>query len=143
MVIIFFFFIIQGWFTNLISSNLIEKKTGQKRDFVYLHAAVYAGKSRKSKDQKGLEYFVIENGGYNDPVTRKGFIAARKIDEAFEEKSNFFVMSPPKDGNNKSTRYLVLQKALACLGLCYTYDMQAVREDFKILEYPCMQLLKW
>ena len=35
-------------------------------------------------------------------------------------------MSPPKDRKNKSTRYLVLQRALASIGLEYTYHIRAV-----------------
>ena len=108
-----------GWIYNLLSPLLLTIGTGQKRSLPYLHSSVYAGVF----DGK---HYVIENGGFTDGETHTGKISARTIDEAFEKESNFFVVSPPKDSSDKSTRYLVLQRALACLGVDYVYDMRAV-----------------
>jgi hypothetical protein len=95
-----------GWIYNLLSPLLRTIGTGQKRSFPYLHSSVYAGVF----DGK---HYVIENGGFTDEETHTGKISARTIDEAFEKESNFFSVSPPKDSSDKSTRYLVLQRALA------------------------------
>ena len=49
-------------------------------------------------------------------------------------------MSPPKDSSGKSTRYLVLQRALACLGVEYVYSMKAVScETFATALFGAME----
>ena len=50
-----------------------------------------------------------------------GMISARKLEEAFEKEANFFVLSPPRDARGNSTRQILLQRALASLGLFYEY----------------------
>ena len=92
-------------------------RTGQVRSFAYLHTSVYAGK------HGGVDY-VIENGGGDSYGI--GTIDLSTLDDAFEQDACFFVVSPPKDPQGKSTRYLVLEKALASLGLKYIYNMRAV-----------------
>ena len=54
------------------------------------------------------------------------FIECCPLKEAFEKDARFFVLNPPLDENNKSTRYLVLQRALASIGVCFKYHMAAV-----------------
>ena len=92
-------------------------ETGQARRFAYLHAAVYAGEHNGN-------HYVIENGGHFGEGI--GMINAETFDDAFETDAQFFVLSPPKDFNGKSTRYMVLQRALASCGLYYKYHMRAV-----------------
>ena len=46
-------------------------------------------------------------------------ISATPVEKAFERDAEFFVLSPPKDSDGRSTRYLVLQRALASLGMYY------------------------
>ena len=55
-----------------------------------------------------------------------GMISANPMEKAFEDDAKFFVLSPPKDSEGRSTRYLVLQRALASLGLYYRYHLRAV-----------------
>ena len=52
-----------------------------------------------------------------------GRITARPLEKAFEENAEFFVLSPPKDSNGRSTRSILLQRALACLGLEYEFNI--------------------
>ena len=92
-------------------------ETGQARRFAYLHAAVYAG-------EHNGDHYVIENGGHFGEGI--GMINAKTFEGAFEADAQFFVLSPPKDSNGKSTRYMVLQRALASCGLYYKYHMRAV-----------------
>ena len=53
-------------------------------------------------------------------------ITAKPMEKAFEENARFFIMSPPKDSEGNSTRHLLLQRALACLGTFYHYHMRSV-----------------
>ena len=108
----------KGDLYNMIAPIIMAMKTGQPRKYPYLHAAVYAGM------HKGYHY-VIENGGHLTG-SRLGMISATPMDRAFEENAEFFVLSPPKDSEGRSTRYLVLQRALASLGMYYNYHMRAV-----------------
>ena len=94
-------------------------ETGQARRFAYLHAAVYAGEHNGN-------HYVIENGGSLRGSKGIGMIDAETFEDAFETDTEFFVLSPPKDSNGKSTRYMVLQRALASCGLYYEYHMRAV-----------------
>ena len=54
------------------------------------------------------------------------FVECCPLKEAFEKDARFFVLNPPLDENNKSTRYLVLQRALASIGVCFKYNKAAV-----------------
>ena len=36
------------------------------------------------------------------------------------------MVNPPADSNGASTRYLVLQRALASIGICFEYHIRAV-----------------
>ena len=107
----------QGWIYDSFSPLLTMVTKKQKRPFAYLHVAVYAGK------QDGVNYF-IENYGHDGDGY--GRIRAVPIDEAFEDDAHFFVVSPPKDKAGKSTRYIIIQRALACIGVQYEYHMRAV-----------------
>ena len=108
---------LRGWLYNTLSPFILGIMKGQIRSFAYLHASVYAGK------HEGLDY-VIENGGGDSRGI--GTIDLASMEDAFEPDASFFIVSPPKDPQGKSTRYLVLQRALACLGLKYIYNMRAV-----------------
>ena len=95
---------LMGKLTNSVASILLGVKTGEFRKYPYLHAAVYAGKHAG-------RHYVIENGGaYSTGI---GMVSALPIEEAFEADAKFLIISPPKDSNGRSTRYLVLQRALA------------------------------
>ena len=107
----------KGWLYNTFADIIMLLKTKQKRNFTYLHAAVYAGKYAG-------RHYVIENGGHDGGGT--GTISVLPIEDAFELDASFFIVSPPKDSKNQSTRYLVLQRALASIGLKYSYHMSAV-----------------
>ena len=112
----------QGVMSNLFAPVLTLIDSGQARQYAYLHAAVYAG------DHLG-EHHVIENGGgftESSEGTLLGMVNACKIGEAFEKDAKFFVLSPPRDSTGRSTRYMVLQRALATCGLFYDYHMRAV-----------------
>ena len=107
-----------SFFLNLLAPFLLGVKTGEARKFPYLHAAIYAGKFN------GCHY-VIENGGFFG-WNNLGMISAVPMEKAFEEDARFFIMSPPKDSDGNSTRHLILQRALACLGTFYHYHMRSV-----------------
>jgi hypothetical protein len=109
----------RGWIYDSFSSLIALITTNQMRPFAYRHVAIYAGKV-------GGVHYTIENGGYDDSETGIGSIAARPIDKAFEEDAKFFVVSPPKDKRGRSTRYIVLQRALASIGVTYEYHMRAI-----------------
>ena len=50
-----------------------------------------------------------------------GYVCPEPLKKAFGSDAKFFVLNPPND-----TRYLVLQRALASIGVCYEYHMRAV-----------------
>ena len=106
-----------GMIANFLAPILMTVKTRQPRKYAYLHAAVYAGIHNN-------KHYVIENGGQLENGI--GMISATPMENAFERDAKFFVLSPPKDSEGRSTRYLVLQRALASLGLYYRYHMRAV-----------------
>ena len=108
-----------GKITNRISKLLLGAYTGQPRKYPYLHVAVYAGKCNG-------KHYVIENGGGYPDLGNVGMISAVPLEAAFEEDAHFFVLSPPRDSTGKSTRHLVLQRALSCLGTFFHYHMRAV-----------------
>ena len=111
-----------GFLADWFGPSLIKLVTGQNRDFVYLHVAVYAGKYEE-KD------FVIHNGGKSSFSDNLGMISAEPLEKAFHKDARFFILSPPVvfEGNSpQSTRYLVLQRALASLGTYFDYDLRAV-----------------
>lgn len=68
--------------------------------------------------------YVVENGGHDG--TGNGKIQMLPIGEAFETDAHFVVVSPPKDSSERSTRYMLLQRALASLGVQYEYHMRSV-----------------
>ena len=108
-----------SFFLNLLAPFLMGVNTGEARMYPYLHAAVYAGKFDGS-------HYVIENGGGDPKYDNLGMISAVPMDKAFEEDASFFIMSPPKDPEGNSTRHLLLQRALACLGTFYHYHIRSV-----------------
>ena len=123
---------ITSYFLNLFAPIIMKFETGEARESPYLHVAVYAGKFEG-------RHYVIENGGgfteYLHPHHGLiGMISVVPMDEAFEEDAKFFVMSPPKDSKVQSTRQLVLQRALACLGTFYYYHLRSVNcEGFAMI----------
>ena len=120
----------EGTFQNLFAPVLTMIDAGQARQYAYLHAAVYAGEYNGN-------HYVIENGGAlcDEGI---GMIDAETFEDAFEADAEFFVLSPPKDSNGKSTRYMVLQRALASCGLYYKYHMRAVScEAFAMTMMNC------
>ena len=98
----------------------------QMRTFAYLHAAIYVGK------YNGVEY-VIENGGNDEDTPGKGRIDLLPVADAFESGAHFVVASPPKDKNGRSTRYILIQRALACIGVDFSYNMRSVSCETFIL----------
>ena len=106
-----------GWLYNLLAPLLLMAKTKQGRNYPYLHASVYAG-------EHNGHHYVIENGGGDGYGI--GTIDAKIMEKCYEMNAKFFVLSPPKDSQGRSTRYLVLQRAFACLGIYYIYNMRAV-----------------
>ena len=104
--------------------------TGSPRKYPYLHAAVYAGFhkplicSHCEEGQCTGHHYVIENGGHlGDGI---GIISAQPLEKAYEKDAEFFVLSPPKDQEGRSTRYLILERALASLGMYYHFNIRAV-----------------
>ena len=109
-----------GYLFKLLEPVFLKIATGEDRKFAYMHVAVYAGM------WKG-KHFVIHNGGPNSKWDNNlGMISAAPIEEAFDKEGSFFIMSPPKDSKGETTRYTVLERALACLGTFYDYDIRAV-----------------
>mgnify|MGYP001399947731 CR=1 FL=1 len=108
-----------GWLGNCVRKKILKFATGEARKFAYCHVAVYAGKYNGN-------HYVIHNGGNNWKHLGLGMISAVTIEEAFEKKALFFVLSPPKDSDGNSTRNLILQRALACLGTFFAYNIRAV-----------------
>ena len=107
----------EGYMSNLFAPIYFQITAEQSRQYAYLHAAIYAGK------HKGKHY-VIENGGhYGEGI---GMVDVEELDEAFEKDAQFFILQPKRDSSGKSTRYMVLQRALACCGLYYEYHLRAV-----------------
>ena len=129
----------EAWLYNLLSPIICYQNCGESRKYPCLHGAVYAGKHAAMKcdyctDEGKAKcighHWVIENIG-NFEKEKIGRVTARRLEKAFEEDAKFFVLSPPKDGNNKSTRYILLQRALACIGLEYKFNITAVNcENF-------------
>jgi len=110
---------ILGAVTNMLAPLLMAIETGEPRKYAYLHAAIYAGKFNG-------KHYVIQNGGGDPELQHLGMVSAKPLDEAFEKDARFFVISPPLDSDGKSTRYLVLQRALACLGTFYHYHLRSI-----------------
>ena len=122
--------------------------TGEARKYAYLHVAVYAGTFDGN-------HYVIENGGGNPDFHNLGMISAVLMEEAFEEDASFFIISPPKDSKGNSTRHLVLQRALACLGTFFQYNMRSVscevfamtlmklKPKFQPIQVDVLKPLKW
>lgn len=107
--------------TETFATIVIGYKTGQPRDFIYFHVAIYCG-------EENGKHWVVENGG-NVVDTDEGEISLKTFEKAFHSASTesfYFIVSPPKDDDRHSTRYLVLQKALASIGVEYKYHMRAV-----------------
>ena len=109
---------LKGWLYNTLAPFLTLTLEGQMRSFAYLHAAVYVGK------HKDCHYVVHNSGAKAD--TGEGFITVNQLERAFETAASFFVVSPPKDQQGRSTRYLVQQRALASVGVSYEYHARAV-----------------
>ena len=111
-----------GDMSNIFAPLLTLALTGQARKYAYLHAAVYAGVD------DDIHYVIENGGGFTRSSEGKllGMVNACTINEAFESDARFFVLSPPKDFQGRSTRYMVLQRALASCGLFYDYHMRAV-----------------
>ena len=55
-----------------------------------------------------------------------GYVECLPLQNAFGPDARFFILDPPKDANGNSTRYLVLQRALASVGICFQYHLRAV-----------------
>ena len=55
-----------------------------------------------------------------------GYVDCLPLQNAFGPDARFFILDPPKDANGNSTRYLVLQRALASVGVCFQYHLRAV-----------------
>ena len=110
---------LSSFFWNLFAPILMTFETGEARKYPYLHAAVYAGKFNG-------RHYVIENGGGIPMFDHLGMISAVPMEKAFEEHASFFIMSPPKDSEGNSTRHLLLQRALVCLGTFYRYHIRSV-----------------
>merc|ERR1712038_1702676 len=86
--------------------------TLQIRNFAYLHAGVYAG-------EHGGNHYVIANSGF-DSRFGVGMIDVKDIKKDFEKNASFFVVSPPhQDTTGGTSRYIVMQKALASIGLSF------------------------
>ena len=114
-------------FTPIITLLMMK----QKRYFAYLHAAIYVGR------YKGVEY-VVENAGMDQRLEPgNGRIRVSPIEQAFEKTAHFFVVSPEKDKSNRSRRYIVAQRALACVGLQYMYGMRSVSCEAFVLAILC------
>lgn len=114
-----------GNFFDAFAPILTLFTIGQMRNCAYFHVAIYCG---KFKDQ----HYVVENGGEDDETkmssnSYNGSIKLETFESAFvNTNARFFIVSPPKDNNDKSTRYLVLQKALASIGVKFVYHIKAV-----------------
>ena len=102
---------------NYLSRAILRNQTGEAREVPCFHVAVYVGKYADTA-------FVVENpGSYYDDKT--GLITLQPLRSAFHNHEGpMFVVSPMRDDKGKSTRYHVIQRALACVGLKYKYHIR-------------------
>ena len=108
----------RGWLTDILAPVVTTFGSGETRKYDSLYAAIYAG---KHKD----DHYVIGTGGHMDGDI--GMVAVQRLEDAFERDASFFILSPPKDSKEKSTRQMVLQRALASLGLHFEhFDREGV-----------------
>ena len=102
----------RGWLTDILAPVVTTLGTGETRKYDALYAAIYAGKNSGG-------HYVIGTGGHMDSGI--GMVAVQRLEDAFERDANFFILSPPKDSKERSTRQIVLQRALASLGLHFEH----------------------
>ena len=96
-------------FTKMIPSF---SKEGPK--FTYFRVSVYVG-------QYGKDHYVVDN----DCHAGLGMVKLCTMEKAFGKTSTFFVVSPPKGENGKTTRYITIQRALSSVGTKYKYHIKA------------------
>ena len=121
-----------GWLYDTLCPLLCQYYCGQSRSFIYFHAFIYAG-------EYGGEHYVIENGGEESPDLHQGQelrtsvtvcpLELASIKKHFTKK-NFFIVEPPKDEFGLTTRHMVLQRALATIGMKYQYHLVIGCEAF-------------
>ena len=119
-----------GSIIQMANQYLIKSQTDQSREFQYFHVAVFVGVVDKKDIRK---YYVVENGG-GDPETQEGEISLEEFKDAFHggREDKFFLAAPPKEQDPidpdifHSTRKKVTIRALASLGVEYTYRMSSV-----------------
>ena len=68
---------------------------------------------------KGKHYVIEVGGHYHGGI---GMVSAKPLEEAFMNDAEFIAFIPP----GRKSLTMVVQRALACLGLYYYYDMAAV-----------------
>ena len=107
-----------GFFPRMIKEATLH----QIREFSYFNCAVFVG------SYDGI-YFVVENGVGKTKDDRFGTINVLPIEDAFSKDSTFFLVSPQRDEFGESRRYIVLQRALASVGVGYRYSMRAVSSE--------------
>jgi hypothetical protein len=122
----------EGPLCDILASAFSKFYVNQSRDFAFFHVAVYVG------CYDGTHY-VIENGGQEDPRLHQGkeghgTITVCPLANAFSSKSSFFVVSPRRDENDFTKRYMVMQRSLVAVGVEYNYHIKAVTcESFALM----------
>ena len=115
----------EGWFYDLVSRHMTQKQCDQARSFIYFHAFIYAGSYRD-------EHYAIEMGGEEHPSLHQGKKLQGTVTLCPLElacckklfgKERFFIVEAPKDEFGFTTRHMILQRALASIGVRYRYHL--------------------
>ena len=113
----------KGSFHDAFDSVLSKMIHSTSPKFTYFRVAVYVGVFDRT-------HYVVDNecnGGI-------GKVTISPMDEAFSKASTFFVVSPPKVENGRTTRYIVRQRALSSVGTKYKYHIKAAcSEQFGLI----------
>ena len=99
-------------------------------EYRYYHLELHEEINRCPECQNLFEFkriYVIEIGGAAYQNIDIGMVSAIPLEEAFMKEAEFIAFTIPNNENMDSRgQNLTLQRALACLGLYYHYDMSAV-----------------
>ena len=116
----------KGSFDGIINPLLtkLTLKGSAQQQLTHFHVAVYVGVSEGN-------HLVVDNNDEDGLTGRIGLVPLR---DAFFKPSTFFIVSPPKDDNGETMRYMIQQRALATVGIRYKYcNLRVSWEQFGLL----------
>ena len=105
-----------GVFESVVGSvtKMIPTFSKETPKFTYFRVSVYVG-------IYGNNHYVVDN----DCQGGLGMVKLCTMQKAFGKTSTFFVVSPPKGDDGKTTRYITIQRALSSVGTKYKYRIKA------------------